>query len=273
VYAPVIFAASFKNYTRNFLMNPSISVISCVRTTTPSDGLRRASIALAAILGLVTFTGKASAAVFTNVLNGATTGSPFVSFGNAANPSSDSPKVGEVFSLTSAGTLSSFSFYAIGEKNSSLQLNVAQWNPDTNTKNQAINLVGPSLLTTTTAASETFNSIRGLTTIAFEDLGLNLNANTKYIAYLTSSDAALTGLQFSRIETALDPSGFGIGNGYLSTTPGTGWQLPFNGNGYLSLQYTAVVIPEPSTYAAILGAVMLGFATIRRRKVLLSRGQ
>ena len=210
---------------------------------------------------------SASATTYTNVPSGPNTGLPFISFGNAANPSSDSPKVGEVFSLTSAATLSSFSFYAIGNTTASLQLNVARWNPDTNAKNQATNLVGSPLLTTTGSASETFNSTGGYTTLAFNNLGLTLNADTKYIAYLTSSNPAVSGIQLSRTQTTQDPSGFGVGNGYLSTVPGNGWQLPFSGSGFLSLEYTAdaTPIPEPSTYAAIFGAVTFGFVTLRRR--------
>jgi hypothetical protein len=75
---------------------------------------------------LLVFAGNASAATYTNVPSGATTGLPFAYFGNAANPSGDSPKVGEVFSLTSDAMLSSFSFYALGNTTASLQLNVAQ---------------------------------------------------------------------------------------------------------------------------------------------------
>ncbi len=230
----------------------------------------KSSLQLKVLAGLLlAFASHASAAVYSNVAGGANTGLPFISFGNAANPSSDSPKVGEVFSLNSAETLSSFSFYAIGNTtNTSLQLNVAQWNPGTNAQNQATNLVGSSLLTTTGSATQTFNSTGNFTTILFDNLGLNLNSNIKYIAYLTSNDPSVTGLQFSRTQTTQDPSGFGIGNGYFSTIPDQGWLLPFNGNGFLSLQYTAVTaIPEPSTYAAAMGLFSLGLLAIRRRKL------
>lgn len=37
----------------------------------------------------------------------------------------------------------------------------------------------------------------------------------------------------------------------------------------LSVEYTYAAIPEPSTYAVILGAAMLGFVTIRRRQGLI----
>lgn len=222
---------------------------------------------LASLLLIVA--GSASAATYTNVPSGANTGSPFVSFGNAPNPSGDSPKVGEVFSLTSAATLSSFSFYALGNTTASLQLNVAQWNPGTNAKNQATNSVGPTLLTTTGSAIETFNSAGGFTTLEFDNLALNLNANTKYIAYLTSSDPTVTGIQLSRTQTVNDVSGFGIGNAYLSNVPGTGWQLPFNGSGFLSLQYTAVTaVPEPENYAMLLaGMGLIGFIARRKNSV------
>jgi hypothetical protein len=217
---------------------------------------------------LLVLAGNASAATYTNVPSGATTGLPFSSFGNAANPSGDSPKAGEVFSLTSNSTLSSFSFYALGNTTASLQLNIAQWNPDTNAKNQATNLVGASLLTTTGSAVETYNSTGAFTTISFDNLNLSLISNTKYIAYLTSSDPSVVGIQLSRTQTTADTSGFGIGNAYLSTVPGTGWQLPFSGNGFLSLQYTAVTaaVPEADTSAMLLmGVGLLGFLARRRK--------
>lgn len=218
---------------------------------------------------ILAFAGNAFADTYTNVPSGANTGSPFAYFGNAANPSGDSPKVGEVFSLISNSTLSSFSFYALGNITSSLQLNVAQWNPDTNAKNQASNSVGLSLLTTTGSAAESFNSVGGFTTISFNNLGLNLNSNTKYIAYLTSNDPTVTGIQLSRTQTTADATGFGIGSAYLSTVPSTGWQLPFNGNGFLSLQYTAVTaaVPEADSSAMMLaGLGLMGFVARRRSK-------
>jgi PEP-CTERM motif len=220
------------------------------------------------VLTLVAAAASASAATFTNVPGGATTGLPFASFGNAANPSGDSPRVGQVFSLVSEALLSSFSFYAIGNQTASLQLNVAQWNPATNASNQSPNLVGPSLLTTTGSAMTTYNATGGFTTIGFDNLGLNLNAGTKYIAYLTSSDPTVSGIQLSRTQTAQDASGFGLGHAYLSTIPGQGWQLPFNGNGFLSLQYTAITapVPEPETYAMLLAGLGLMGAVARRRK-------
>jgi len=231
--------------------------------------MTKSALQLKVLAGLLlVFAGSASAATYTNVPSGANTGSPFAYFGNAANPSGDSPKVGEVFSLTSTATLSSFSFYALGNTTASLQLNVAQWNPGTNAKNQATNLVGSPLLTTTGAAVETYNSTGGFTTVEFDNLGLSLNSNTKYIAYLTSNDPTVTGIQLSRTQTTLDNSGFGTGNAYLSTTPGTGWQLPFNGSGFLSLQYTAVTaaVPEPESYAMLLAGLGLIGAAVKRRK-------
>jgi hypothetical protein len=225
--------------------------------------MTRSSLQVTVLAGLLlAFAGSASAATYTNVPGGATTGLPFVSFGNAANPSSDSPKVGEVFSLTSAATLSSFDFYAIGNTTASLQLNVAQW-----TGTYPAFSVGTPLLTTTGSAIETYDAVKGITTLDFSNLNLSLNANTKYIAYLTSNDAAVTGIQLSRTQTAQDASGFGLGNGYLSTIPGNGWQLPFNGNGFLSLQYTAVTaaVPEPESYAMLLAGLGLMGVIARRR--------
>ncbi|MFD1121004.1 PEP-CTERM sorting domain-containing protein [Methylophilus flavus] len=218
---------------------------------------------------LLAFAGSASATVYTNVPAGANTGLPFASFGNAANPSGDSPKVGQVFSLTSDSLLSSFSFYAVGNTSASFQLNVAQWNPATNAQNQAENTVGSNLLTSTFNAVDTYNAAGGYTTLSFENLGLNLNAGTKYIAYLTSSDASVTGIQLSRTQTAADSTGFGLGNAYNSTIPGQGWQLPFNG--FLSLQYTAVTsvaaaVPEPESYAMMFAGLALVGTVAKRRK-------
>ncbi|WP_047535347.1 PEP-CTERM sorting domain-containing protein [Methylotenera sp. N17] len=216
---------------------------------------------------LLAFAGSASATTYTNVPSGANANLPFAYFGNAANPSGDSPMVGQVFALTLDSLLSSFNFYAVGNTSATFQLNVAQWNPSTNAQNQAVNTVGSNLLPSTFTAVDTYNSTGNYTTISFDNLGLNLNANTKYIAFLTSSDSTVTGVQLSRTQTAQDVSGFGLGHAYLSTIPGQGWQLPFNGNGFLSLQYTAVtaVVPEPETYAMLFAGLALVSAAVKRR--------
>jgi|GEM_PF-880294 hypothetical protein len=217
---------------------------------------------------LLAFASSVSAATYTNVPSGATTGLPFAYFGNAANPGGDSPMVGQVFSLTADSILSSFSFYALGNTSASFQLNVAQWNPDTNAQNQAVNTVGSNLLSTTFTAVDSYNTTGGYTTISFDNLGLNLDAGTKYIAYLTSNDSSVTGIQLSRTQTAQDTTGFGLGHAYNSTIPGQGWQLPFNGNGFLSLQYTAVtaaVVPEPESYAMMFAGMALVGAAAKRR--------
>lgn len=215
---------------------------------------------------LLLVAGGASAATFTNVPSGATSGLPFAYFGNGANPSGDSPAVGEVILLTSEQMLASFSFYAVGNLSQSLQLNVAQWNPDTNAKNQAVNGIGSVLLTTIGAPSESFNAATGVTTIEFDHLALDLRSDTKYVVFLTSADPAATGIQLSRTQTSADVSGFGVGNAFLSTVPGTGWQLPFNGNGFLSMQYTAVVaaVPEPGSWAMLMAGFGLVGTLVKR---------
>ena len=233
--------------------------------------MTKSSFKLKAIAGLLlAFAGSASATTYTNMPSGVNTNLPFAYFGNAANPSGDSPMVGQVFSLTSDGLLSSFSFFAIGTPSASFQLNVAQWNPDTNAQNQAVNTVGSNLSSATFGSVDLYYSTgpTGLfTTITFDNLNLNLEANTKYIAYLTSSDPSVTGIQLTRTQTAQDVSGFGLGHAYLSTIPDQGWQLPFNGSGFLSLQYIAVTaeVPEPETYALLIAGMGLVGAAVQRR--------
>lgn len=202
---------------------------------------------------LLALAGNASAAIYSNVPGGANAGLPFSYFGNGANPSGDSPMVGEVFSVGTASRLLSFNFYAVGNTSASYQLNIAQWNG---------NSVGPSLLSSPITALDTFNAAGGFTTLAFSGLDLALNGNTSYIAYLTSSDPALTHVSLSRTQTAQDGSGFGDGMAYLSTIPGQGWQFPFNG--FLSLQYSAEV-PEPGTIGLMAAGLALA-GVARRRK-------
>lgn len=83
----------------------------------------------------------------------------------------------------------------------------------------------------------------------------------------------MTRIQLLRTQTTQDASGFGNGFAYLSTIPGNGWQLPFSGNGFLSLQYTAVTAPLPESesesesYAMLLaGLGLLGFMARRRKQ-------
>lgn len=218
--------------------------------------MTKSKLHLAVIAGLLlAFTGSAFAATYTNVPGGATTGLPFAYLGNHANPSGDSPMVGQVFSLTSAETLSSFSFYALGDQSSlPLQLNVAVWSS---------NAPSTTLLTTTTAV-ETYNG-NSLTTLKFDNLGLNLNANTSYIAYLTTSSSTAS-VQLSRVAKTADTSGFGVAQAYFSTV-NNGWVLGPN-NGFLSLQYTAVTaaVPESDSYAMFLtGLGIMGFVARRSK--------
>jgi hypothetical protein len=204
---------------------------------------------------LLAFAGSVSAATYTDVPSGANAGLPFAYFGNHPNPSGDSPKVGQVFSLTSAQTLSSFSFYALGDQSTlPLQLNIATW-----TSNSA----GATLFSTT-AAVETYNG-SSLTQLGFDNIGLNLNANTNYIAYLTTSSSTAS-VQLSRAFKTADTSGFGVAQAYYSTVS-NGWVLGPN-NGFLSLQYTAVTVavPESDTYAMLLaGLGVMGFVARRKQ--------
>lgn len=80
----------------------------------------------------------------------------------------------------------------------------------------------------------------------------------------------MTHVQLSRTQTAQDATGFGLGEAHWSTIPDQGWQLPFNGSGFLSLEYTAVTaaaaVPEPESYALLtLGLGLIGAAVQRRR--------
>jgi len=222
------------------------------------------------VAALMIVASHASADTYTNVPAGANTSLPFAYFGNAINPAGDAPQVGEVFTLRSAAQLSSFSFYAIGQQSLSLQLTVAQWNPGTNAQNQSVNTVGTALLTTSLSSVGSYNAVGDYTTLRFDNLGLNLAANTKYIAYISSPDASVKHVKLSRTQTAQDSTGFGIGEAHFSVTHELGWQLPFGGSGFLSLEYTAVTnvtaVTEPDSYALL--ALGLGFigAAVHRRK-------
>jgi hypothetical protein len=115
---------------------------------------------------------------------------------------------------------------------------------------------------------ETYNATGNSTTLAFDNLGLNLNANTKYIAYLTSSDSSVTGIRLWQTHTTDDLSSFGVGLAYKQNIDPYPWLLLYNGNGFLSLEYTAVTaVPEPESYAMLLaGLGLLGFMARRRKQ-------
>jgi hypothetical protein len=206
---------------------------------------------------LLAIAGSASATTYTNVPGGATSGLPFAYFGNHPNPSGDSPQVGEVFSLTSAETLSSFSFYALGDQSAlPLQLTVAYWY-------SGLTSPGTTMLTSTTAI-ETFDG-SNLTTLKFDNLGLGLLANTNYIAYLTTSSPTAS-VQLSRVAKTADVSGFGISQANYSNVSNS-WVLGPN-SGFLALQYTAVTaVPEPESLAMLLTGMGLIGAAVARRKV------
>lgn len=84
--------------------------------------------------------------------------------------------------------------------------------------------------------------------------------------FINMSDwASISGAPAGNTPTPLDYTIVGVNNNNLSTfgldvTEGGGFQ----GSGY-SFKLAAVV-PEPSTYALLVGALALGFVAIRRRK-------
>lgn len=220
---------------------------------------------LAAALGMAC--AAAHAEIRTNVPGGPAPSLAFASLGNAPSPGGDSPKVGQLFSWGQAADLTSLSFYALGNVAAPLQLSVATWNPGSTARYLSVNTISADLLETS-AAFGSYDAAQGLTTFSFADLGLRLEAGATYVAYLSAPDPSTSGVQLARTQTKQDASGFGAGFAYLSATPGSGWQFPFNGNGFLSLQYSAGVtaaVPEPAAPAlGLLGAVAVALAVRRQ---------
>ncbi len=85
---------------------------------------------------------------------------------------------------------------------------------------------------------------------------INFNSAQNYSYTIATASSGITG--FSASAFTLDTSGF------ANPLNGGSWSLAANGNN-LNLNFTPSAIPEPSTYAAILGAVALLLAAHRRK--------
>jgi fibronectin-binding autotransporter adhesin len=86
---------------------------------------------------------------------------------------------------------------------------------------------------------------------------INFNTATNHSYTIATASSGITG--FSASDFTLDTAGF------TNALNGGAWTIAQSGNN-LNLNFTASAIPEPSTYAALLGACALALACRKRRR-------
>jgi hypothetical protein len=221
--------------------------------------------ALALLFGAVSLAGVAplnAQNAVSNLGQGASNGSADI--GNASDGTRN-----RIFSFTTGASASSFDFTSV-----TITFNNGGGSPP------ALNVGLYSAFDATTSAGVT-TSVTGLSlttgnplaagTSVFSGTASLLPSTTYYLKLSAGTPPAGNNYTLSLLNTtSVDNgglAGWSIGSGVWLNYPTSGNQWTFySGTPLISVQATASAIPEPSTYAAIAGAAMLGLAVWQRRR-------
>jgi len=161
---------------------------------------------------------------------------------------------GTVSPGNSPGTLASGATTFAGGGNYVWEINHGTGTSGTNW--DLLSISGALTITATSGSPFTIN----LTSLLADNSAgnvINFNTATNHTYTVATASSGITG--FSSSAFTLDTAGF------TNALNGGSWSIGTAGND-LNLTFTASAIPEPSTYAALLGAAALALAAHRRRR-------
>ena len=179
--------------------------------------------------------------------------------------------IGEVFNLSSAQSLTTWSFYALSGGGGTVDLTIAAWNGS--------HVVGPALYSTSTNYIGGYGPSSGNATLTFGGIDLALSSGS-YIAFV-GVGASASAADNVDLEDSSTDGGLGGDLRFLNPTLlGDGDPLSYTGAWAKwmpdrSLAYTATfsptvaptAVPEPDSIALLLaGLGLIGVAATRRRR-------
>ncbi|WP_438479946.1 beta strand repeat-containing protein [Oleiharenicola lentus] len=244
--------------------SPNAGTINAVIAGT--GGLDKYTTGTVTLTAANTYTGTTNVENGTLVVNGSLAANGITTV-NTSGRLSGSGSVGTLFVVdggtlapgNSPGTLSAAS--TTWEAGGSYQWEIANATGARGTHYDLLSITGTLNLNALTAESFELSLISLVQTAGVYSPGnvINFNAALNYSYTIATTTGGIFG--FDAADFRINTSGFS------NHTLGGTWNLALgNSNKDLTLNFTASAIPEPSTYAALFGALVLGLALYRKRR-------